>query len=756
MENTTLSSNERARLRCQLVKELEEAGNYEAARGAMGELWQRVGERPKLDDLDLHTRAEVLLRAGVLSGWIGSAQQIEGAQERAKDLISESLAIFESLGETKKVAEAQTDLAYCYWREGAFDEARVTLADVLAGIAETNREQGAVALLRSTLVEISTGRYNGALGILTEATPLFEASANHTLKGKFHNQLALVLRNLGTAEHREDYSDRALVEYAAASFHFEQAGHLRYRARVENNLGFLFYTAGKFKQAHDHLDRARRLFKGLKDSGSVAQVNESRARVFLAEKRHDEAAAAARAAVRTLEQGDESALLAEALISHATALARTGRHDQARLALQRATAVAEQAGDKEGAGRAQLTIIEELRDSLSFDQMRTVYESADVLLAHSQHPETLTRLRSCARWVLTAMHERAREFSPSEFIHASSETTQLLRNAHRIASTDSAVLITGETGTGKEVLARLIHEWSGRPGLFVPVNCAAIPENLLETELFGHKKGSFTDAVADHPGMIRHAAGGTLFLDEVGELSAGDQGKLLRVVEHGEIHPIGAAVPEHVDVRIIAATNRNLKEQMVWGYFRSDLFYRLQTFHLQIPPLRERRDDIPALAEYFILRAHQRYARHVQFTPEAIEAMRELPLRGNARELRSLIERAVLVAGEGAVIRAEAVQALALRQTPGVGLESPWTGCSLEQEVLRYEGELIKLALETSKGRITDAARLLGTTHQALGYILKGRHKNLLTARNPAKQRKRRMTAAKNSAKAAKRKYTNK
>lgn len=150
LENTTLSSNKRARLRCQLVKELEEAGNYEAARGAMGELWQRVGERPKLDDLDLHTRAEVLLRAGVLSGWIGSAQQIEGAQERAKDLISESLAIFESLGETKKVAEAQTDLAYCYWREGAFDEARVTLADVLSRIAETNSEQRAVALLRST------------------------------------------------------------------------------------------------------------------------------------------------------------------------------------------------------------------------------------------------------------------------------------------------------------------------------------------------------------------------------------------------------------------------------------------------------------------------------------------------------------------------------------------------------------------------------------------------------------------------------
>jgi DNA-binding NtrC family response regulator len=743
LDNSKLNRTERAELHCKLAKELEEAGNYEAARNAMGELWQRIGERPKIGGLDQHIAAEVLLRAGSLTGWIGSSQQIEGAQETAKNLVSESMTIFESLGEVEKAAEAETDLAYCYWREGAFEEARVILRDVLARLANTEGELKALALSRSAVVELSANRNNDALRLLTDAAPLLEASSSHSLKGKYHGNLGVILKNLSEGEQREDYRDRALVEFAAAIFHLEQAGHTRYRARTENNLGFLYLKATRFSEAHEHLDRARRLFVSLKDSGSVAQVDETRARTLLAQERNAEAERIARSAVRTLEKGDERFVLAEALATHGTALARLGHYEQARSTLQRAIEVAHQAGSLDRAGQAALTMIEELGERLTLEEMQSVYGRADELLTHSTDRGTLTRLRSCARQVVNAQQARAVITHPAigdystAFVHASEQTASLLRDARRIASTSSLVLITGETGTGKELLARLVHQWSGRSGEFVAVNCAALTETLIESQLFGHRKGSFTDAITDYPGAVCQARGGTLFLDEIGELSTGNQSKLLRLIERYEIHSIGAPVPEQVDVRIVAATNCNLKDEVARGLFRNDLFYRLQTFHLEIPPLRARPDDIPILAEHFIKEAFARHGQQVTLTPEAIEAMRQLPLRGNARELRSLIERTVLIAPRGATITRESVETLVMRQTKTAGLADAWAGCSLEEEVKLYEGSLIQMALKAAKGHVTQAAHLLGITHQRLSSILQGRHKDLHTARTPLKRRKR-------------------
>ena len=181
-----------------------------------------MGERPNLDGLDVAARADVLLRSGTLTGWIGSAQQISGAQAIAKDLISESAGLFEELDLPERVAEARIDLGICYWREGALDEARVTLQDVLTNLGDLETEQRLRALLNAAVVEKVSVRYRDALRIHTEAAPLFEKSRNHALRGKFHNEFATVLKNIGLAERREDYIDRALVEYAAASFHFEK------------------------------------------------------------------------------------------------------------------------------------------------------------------------------------------------------------------------------------------------------------------------------------------------------------------------------------------------------------------------------------------------------------------------------------------------------------------------------------------------------------------------------------------------------
>ncbi|MDT7808974.1 MAG: MalT-like region, partial [Acidobacteriota bacterium] len=308
-----LTHDERAQLRCQLAKELEDMGNYEAAREAMGELWSRVGHPPVLDGLSPTTTAMVLLRIGALTGWIGSVKQIEGSQEVAKNLLSVSINKFETLQDEKKLAEAQTELGYCYWREGAFDEARVVLHEALSRLSDEEGDLKAVALLRSASVEKVSCRLSDALRLLEEAAPLFELSLNHTLKGRFHNEFAQVLRKLGEVERRNDYIDRALIEYAAASYHFEKAGNRRYQGCVENNLGFLFSTLGKFNEAHDHLDRAQALMTSLKDSVHLAQVDETRARVFLAEGQVGEAEKLARAAVRVLERGGEQSLLAEAL-----------------------------------------------------------------------------------------------------------------------------------------------------------------------------------------------------------------------------------------------------------------------------------------------------------------------------------------------------------------------------------------------------------------------------------------------------------
>ncbi|MDX6696196.1 MAG: two-component system, OmpR family, response regulator [Blastocatellia bacterium] len=239
-----------------------------------------------------------------------------------------------------------------------------------------------------------------------EAASLFEASNKHGLKGKFHNEFGTVLENLGRAENREDYIDHALIEYTAASFHFEQAGHVRYHACVENNLGFLFCSIRKYAEAHEHLDRAQALCTSLKDSVHLAQVDETRAKVFLAEGRVGDAEKLVRAAVQVLEKGGEQALLAEALRTHGRALAKLGRHEQAQLTLQQAVDVAQQAGDVEGAGQACLTMIEELGGRLNEDDLKATYERAADLLSGSQHPGIMGRLHACAREVLHLLVER--------------------------------------------------------------------------------------------------------------------------------------------------------------------------------------------------------------------------------------------------------------------------------------------------------------------------------------------------------------
>jgi CheY-like chemotaxis protein/tetratricopeptide (TPR) repeat protein len=395
-QSADLTLAERAELSCRIAKKLEKIGEYEAGCEALAEFWPDRNGPPKLDDLNESTKAEILLRAGALAGWLGGADQTTGSQETAKSLITQSMEIFEGLEQSEEAADARGELALCYWREGSYDEARIYLAEALSRLGDENSDLKAVLLIRAGIVEVDTQRFDKAIRFYNEANPLVEGSQDHALKGGFHIAYGLVFRRLATPENREDYMDRALIEYAAASFHFEEAGNERALARVENNLGYLFFTIGRYKDAHSHLDRAHHLFLKLKDVGTAAQVDDTRARTLLAQGHVAEAERLVRSAVRVLERGDQQAVLAEALTTQGVALARLGNRPRAKVLLERAIEVAETTGDLEGAGRAKLSIIEEFGEKIPAKELVVIYRSAIELLKHSQDPSTGKRLIACA------------------------------------------------------------------------------------------------------------------------------------------------------------------------------------------------------------------------------------------------------------------------------------------------------------------------------------------------------------------------
>jgi len=320
-----------------------------------------------------------------------------------------------------------------------------------------------------------------------------------------------------------------------------------------------------------------------------------------------------------------------------------------------------------------------------------------------------------------AQRDAAPTQAPRRMIGTSSPMQALMREIERVARVDTSVMVTGESGTGKELAARAIHDLSPRAsGPFVAVNCGAIPAPLLESELFGHVRGSFTDAVRDKSGLCEQANGGTLFLDEIGELPLELQVKLLRVLQEREIRRIGDDELRAIDVRIVAATVRDLEREVADGRFRQDLFYRLNVVGLRLPPLRERAGDIPALVDHFVARYRVKHGLEADgVTDEAMRVLLGYSWPGNIRELENTIERA-LVLCDG---RAIDVDALADRMReaatePSQVALSPGE-LSIKKTMRAVERDLIARALETTEGNRTNAARLLEISHRALLYKIK-------------------------------------
>jgi len=400
-----LTYEELVRQCCRIAEDLEHRGQYEAARNALTDLWQGVGQRPNLKGLSELTAAEVLLRVGSLSGWFVHARQLDGLQEAAKNLITEGITRLEVLDERGKTAAAFCELAIFYRRAGAHSDARAMYEEALSRLTDEDIELKATILLRLAVADACSGRSSDALGLLTDAASLFKKIANHVLQGNYHNNLGNVLTILSKAECRQAYTDRAILEYTEAAYHFEQAGHARYRAHTENNLGFVLSQVGRYEEAHECLNRARQRFLSLEDCGSVAQVDETTARVLLREGRPRKAAKVIGDAVRALSKGGEQASLAEALTTQGRVLACLNDFVGSQNKFLQAADVAEQAGALEHAGKALLTLIEEHADWLAESALLEAYCRADDLLKKTQDAETLARLRACARRLIAGRRD---------------------------------------------------------------------------------------------------------------------------------------------------------------------------------------------------------------------------------------------------------------------------------------------------------------------------------------------------------------
>jgi two-component system response regulator AtoC len=361
----------------------------------------------------------------------------------------------------------------------------------------------------------------------------------------------------------------------------------------------------------------------------------------------------------------------------------------------------------------------------AYDYISKPFMSDEILLVlrKAQERETLRKENEYLR------REVEKAVRPGDLLYAAPSMAEIVRTVEQVKDYDSTVLVTGESGTGKELVARMLHYGSRRKERpFVAINCGAIPETLLESELFGYKKGAFTEARSDRVGLIEEAGEGTLLLDEIGELPHSLQAKMLRFLQEGELRRLGDTELRRVKVRVVASTARDLETEVREGRFREELFYRLNVIRIHVPPLRERKEDIPLLARHFLHGYCRKFRKtEMTFLPSAVEVLVAHDWKGNVRELENLVERCVLLCGGGEISGEELLSAWKRgsvgegRETPRIILRIP---VSLERPDLKtavrdMEKQLIKIALDKTGGSRPKAAEMLGISHPALLYKAK-------------------------------------
>jgi tetratricopeptide (TPR) repeat protein len=377
----------------------------------MRPLWRGVGTRPNTEGLKPETVAYVFFCTGTLTGWIGSRHQIKDAQETARNLITESITYYEAHNLKREAAEAWSEIAYCYWREGRVNEARIMLLESLQGLPPKGIKR-ARALLKLADVEQSAARNYDALKLLTDNTEVFTSIRHQVLKGSYHNELAMTFEEIAVADRRPDYFERALTEYKAAEHYFKSAKNYINRASVKNNEAVVLSKIGRYKEAHKRLNQAREITARFKDRTRTAMIDSTRAELLITEGKVKEAEAVARRSATALEKAGHRCWLTDALILQATALARLEKHARAHVTLQRAIEIAHEADALNKAGLAALTLIEEV-DGLSPDTLHAAYQQAREWLADSQSLDVLSRLNAAAEKLAAVVR---RELSRDEAV----------------------------------------------------------------------------------------------------------------------------------------------------------------------------------------------------------------------------------------------------------------------------------------------------------------------------------------------------
>jgi len=355
----------------------------------------------------------------------------------------------------------------------------------------------------------------------------------------------------------------------------------------------------------------------------------------------------------------------------------------------------------------------------AYDYISKPFNASEIVLTLKKAEE-----REKLRRENTQLKEQvSKRYSFGNIVGQSSAMQEIFNTIKKVADYRTTVMLCGESGTGKELIAKAIHFNSNRKGKrFVAINCGAIPENLLESELFGHRKGAFTDATKDKKGLFEEAEGGTMFLDEIGELPLHLQVKLLRVLQEGEIRPVGGSENIPVDVRIVAATLRDLEQDIIDGRFRDDLFYRLDVVSIKIPPLRERKEEIPVLTQHFLEKHRQKLGLNVtSISTAAMQLMIDYHWPGNIRELENSLERAMILCNGREIVPDNLPKTIA-KQTSELNTKSPTViegGLSIKVHSRNLEVDLIRKALEKTGGNRTHASKLLEISHRTLLYKLK-------------------------------------
>jgi tetratricopeptide (TPR) repeat protein len=460
-----LTPNEQAQLRCRTALALKDRNEYDAAREAMFPIWNGIiGSRPNTKGLSDAVTAEVLLTTGILTGWLGSRSEIKDADDYARDLITESITLYETLHDSRKVAEARTELAWCYWRSGDNDSARILSSEALKRLTIGGNAR-ANALIVLSFVEWAESRFEEVIKILTENASVFDRISNHTFKGTFHNQLGITFRAIASAsKKRSDYFQRAIAEYHTADEHFKIARNLVYRAHVKNNTANVLRELGRFSEAHEYLEQARRLFTRVKDKVRVAQVDDTRAQVFIAEGKYAQAELTARTAARSFDKAGRRCFLAETLMVQGIALARMREPQRAQFIFQQAIETANQAGSIGRAGLAALTMIEEI-DTLPREVQSVAYEQAREWLANSQSPDVKPRLKAVRKKIAAQRQGEQKTSDVREVLFNKSRDlrTEVLKYEHDLIS-EALARVDGKVthaakilGLGYQTLAHMIE-----------------------------------------------------------------------------------------------------------------------------------------------------------------------------------------------------------------------------------------------------------------------------------------------------------